>query len=119
MAGFDIGSRKDVGLTPMGDTFAEIKEIRIADFRYEEQRVARIGLMQNGSAYADETPGKCGEYQERHHIDPEALVYIRFGLAARLDIVIRGEGTFLSAQVMTPFQDDGIATSVQLAHRKY
>jgi hypothetical protein len=76
--------------------------------------------MQNGPAYADETPGKCGEYQERHHIDSKALVYIGFGLTARLDIVIcRGAG-FRCAQVMTPFQKDGIATSMQLAHhRKY
>jgi hypothetical protein len=71
--------------------------------------------MQNGPAYAGETPGKCGQYQERHHIDPEALVYIRFGLTARLDIVTcRGAG-FLCAQVVTPFQDDGIVTSMQLA----
>ena len=65
--------------------------------------------MQNGPAYASEAPGKCGEYQERHHIDPEGLVYIRFGLTGQLDIVICRGTSFLSAQVIAPLLDDGIA----------
>jgi hypothetical protein len=117
---FDVSSRQDVGLAPMRDAHAQIKEILEPVGGAEEQGVVWIGLMQNRPAYADDTPGKCGEYQERHDIDAKALVYIGFGMTARFDIVICREATFLCAQGMTPFQDDGIATSMQLAHyRKY
>ena len=87
----------------MRDAFAEIKEIREAEFRVVKQSVARIGPMQNGSADADDTPGARREHQESDHIDPKALVYVRFGLATRLDIGVCENDIFLLAQVVTPF----------------
>jgi hypothetical protein len=111
----NVSAHKHTGLTEVSHTLRKIREVRETDLRYEEQGVAWVGLMQNVSADADDTPGERGERQKCDYVNPKSPVYIRIGLTPKFYIVIFKGGTFLSVQLITPFQKSSRGCSLRMA----
>src|SRR5262249_50192745 len=98
----DVRTRQHVRLTKQSNTCAFFVEIRETIFRFEEQRIAGIWLMQNSAADAHNAPRDCGQCQQRDHIYLEALEYFGFGVAARCGVKIGRGAVYEGVQTITP-----------------
>jgi hypothetical protein len=88
----------------MKHAFAEIREIRESDLGYEEHGVPWVGLMQNVSADACDTPRERRERHQRDYVNPNGPVYLDVRLTENVCIEVGRETAFRCIQATPPFR---------------